>query len=242
MKQNLFLAFAFASMSWMASAQFTLETQEGDPIVDGQTVTYGTLDETSASLHFYVNNESTTDEIYMKVEFVSAVNYDGTNMQVCFGLCYDPVIVGVSYPPGTDVVIIQPGQHQDSVGDKFWNYNDGGGSPVEYVFRFYQVDGAGMEIGDDLSFTYRYDPDLGVNEATAVKANLASTIVKDQLVVQAQEDVQIQMFNIQGKLLVNQKLNAGTNNVNIASLPAQVYLVQIANEKGASQTVKVVKR
>ena len=62
-------SFCLASMSWW-HLQFTLETQEGDPIVDGQTVTLWDLGWNQCLSHFYVNNESTTDEIYMKVEFV----------------------------------------------------------------------------------------------------------------------------------------------------------------------------
>lgn len=239
MKRNLFLLFVLAS--WMVSAQFTLETTDGDPIVQDQVVTIGSLDEADAT-HFYVFNESTTDEIYMKVELVSAVNYDGTGMQVCFGLCYDPVMVGFPYPPGNDVVTIQPGEHQPSVGDKFWNYNDGGGSQIDYLFRFFQVDSNGDETGDELSFTYQYDPNLAIGENAAVKAQLAATIVHDQLVVEALEATNIQVFDIQGRLVLAQDLTAGINNVSVATLPAQMYLVQMTNERGASQTAKIVKR
>jgi len=240
MKRNLFLLFVLVTS--LASAQFTLETQDGDPIVEGQTVAYGTLDEATASLHFWVFNESTTDEIYMKVELVSATNYDETDMQVCFGLCYDPVLLNFPYPPGNDVVIIQPGEHQTSSGDKFWNYNDGGGSIIDYNFRFFQVDENGVETGDELNFTYRYDPNLGVNDNNIVNAQIASTMVKDLLVVDANEATKLQIFDIQGRAVLTQELSAGINNINVANLPSQLYLVQMSNDRGAKQTTKIVKR
>ncbi len=239
MKRNLFLLFVLATS--LVSAQFSLETQAGDPIIEGQTVTVGSLDE-AAAVYFYVYNESTTDEIYMKVELVSAVNYDGTNMQVCFGLCYDPILVGFPYPPGNDVVTIQPGEHQTSTGDKFWNYNDGGGNPIDYNFRFFQVDANGDPTGDELNFVFRYDPNLSVGENNVVKAALASTIVNDQLVVEALETATMKVYDIQGRVVLSKELVSGINNINVASLPSQVYLVQITNEKGANQTTKIVKR
>lgn len=237
MKRNLFLVFVFATV--MASAQFTVETHGGDPIVDGQTVTYGTL---NAELGFYVNNESATEEIYMRIEFVSAVNYDGVDMQLCFGLCYDPIAVGDIYPLGGGVVTILPGENQNQEGDKFLNYNDGGGNLIDYNFRFIQVDGGGNEIGEDLTFTYRYDPNLGLNDSNMLNAQIASTNVKDQLVVSAAEDIQIELFDIQGRRVVNQKLSSGTTNVNVSNLPAQMYVVKLTDNQGATQITKIVKR
>lgn len=237
MKRKLFLAFAFVTL--MASAQFTVETHGGDPIVDGQIITYGTL---NAELGFYVNNESTTDEIYMRIEFVSAVNYDGVDMQLCFGLCYDPIAVGDIYPLGGGVVTILPGENQNQEGDKFLNYNDGGGNLIDYNFRFIQVDGGLNEIGEDLTFTYRYDPSLGLNDNNLVSAQLIATNVKDQLLITASEEVQIELYDIQGRRVVSQKLTSGTNTVNVSNLPTQMYIVKLTNKQGASQITKIVKR
>jgi len=239
MKRNLFLLFAFATS--LVSAQFSLETTDGDPITEGQVVTVGTLT-ADAELKFYVYNESATDEIYMKVVLESAVNYDGTDFQICFGLCYDPVILGFPYPPGSEVVTIQPGEHQTSEGDKIWNYNDGGGNPIDYVIRFYQVDGNGDETGDQLTFTYRYDPNLSVGDNNSVKAQLASTVIKDQLVIQASEATRLQVYDIQGRMVLAKELTAGINTVSVASLPSQMYLVQLTNSRGANQIEKIVKQ
>lgn len=237
MKKIITLFCVFASLSTFA--QFTVESHDGDPIVDGQMVIAGAL---NSELKFYVNNESATDEIYMNIEFVSAINYDGTNMQLCFGLCYDPIAIGDIYPPGSEVVTIQPGQHQDSEGDKFLNYNDGGGNIIDYVFRFYQVDGSGNEIGDDLTFTYRYDPALSTNDYKQVNAKIASTVIRDVLTIEATEEASVVVYDIRGRVVSNQKLIVGTNTISMASLPSQVYLVQLTNDRGASQVVKIIKQ
>lgn len=238
MKKLITLFCAFASLATFA--QFNVETHDGDPIVDGQLIIAGALNN---ELPFYVNNESTTDEIYMKIEFVSAINYDGTNMQLCFGLCYDPLVEGVSYPPGNEVVTIQPGQNQNQEGDKFLNYNDGGGNIIDYVFRFYQVDApGGTQIGDDLTFTYRYDPALGVNESTIVNAKVVSTVVTDVLKVNATEEATAVVYDIRGRVVASSKLVNGNNTISVSNLPSQVYLVQITNAKGATQITKIVKQ
>ena len=163
-------------------------------------------------------------------------------MQLCFGLCYDPIAVGQNYPPGNEVVTIQPGQNQMEEGDKFLNYNDGGGNIIDYVFRFYQVDAGGNEIGDDLTFTYRYDPLLSTADNKLVKANIASTVVRDVLTIEATEEASVVVYDIRGRVVSNQKLIVGTNNISMASLPSQVYLVQLTNDRGASQAVKIVKQ
>lgn len=223
-------------------AQFNVETIDGDPIVDGDVVGFNQHTVEAAQLKFYVNNESTTDAINMKIEFVSAVNYNGTGMQVCFGLCYDPVSIGSVYPPGNDVVTIQPGQNQGIDEDKFWNFNDGGGNPVEYTFRFFQVDGSGNQIGEDLTFKYLYDESLSVASNNVVNAKIVSTIVSSNLTINALENTQLKIYDVLGRVVLNKNLSVGLNNINVSSLPAQLYIVQLTNNSGLSQAVKIIKK
>lgn len=224
------------------SAQFNVETHAGDPILDGDVVSFNQHTVEDAQLKFYVNNESTTDPINMKIEFVSAVNYTGVGMQLCFGLCYDPITEGATYPPGNDPIIIQPGQNQGIDGDKFWNFSDGGGSSIQYVFRFFQVDGTGNEIGEDLTFTYNFDPTLSVNEQSQVNARILSTIVTSDLVIEATENTKLQVYDILGSVVLSKNLTTGSNLINVSALPSQLYIVQLTNDRGVSQAIKIVKR
>ena len=158
------------------TAQFTVEDHDGNPIVDGDLVSYGVTTYPEASLDFFVNNTSATDDINMKIEFVSALNADGSQMELCFGLCYTGIIIGQVYPPGNEVITITPGG-QTLAGNHMYNADPGDGTHIiEYVFRFYQVDGSGNEIGTPMSMTYRYDPALGVNDIAKLDVAVKSTV------------------------------------------------------------------
>lgn len=226
--------------AFVANAQFSVATHAGDPITDGQTLTIGSAIAPSPSLDFYVTNENTTSNINMIVEFVSATNSDGSDLEICFNLCFTGVTVGQNYPIN-DSVEIEPGQTQPSSGDHFKHIPTGSPDPVTYVFRFYEVDGGGAEIGDDLTFTYVYDPSvLGVNENSIVNASIVSTMVNNTVEVNANEALTFTMFDIQGRIVNQTKLEQGVSRVNVADLAAQTYLVVLTNNKGASQTTKVI--
>ena len=227
---------------FVANAQFSVATHAGDPITDGQTITIGSSIAPEANLPFFVTNENTTNDINMRIEFVSANNSDGSDLEICFGLCYTGVTIGQNYPIN-DAVVIAPQQTQTSSGDHFKHLPTGGSDVVTYVFRFYEVDGAGNEIGDDLTFTYVYDPALlSIEEANAVNAAIISTMVNNTVEVNANEELIFTMYDIQGRIVSQQQLEQGLNQVNVADLAAQTYMVVLTNNKGASQTTKVIVR
>ena len=102
MKKNLLLLSLMFVGIFSMNAQFTVEDSEGNPIVDGEVVAYNVYTYPEASLDFFVNNTSGTDDIYTKIEFVSAVNADGSLMELCYGLCYTGITIGNSYPPNNE--------------------------------------------------------------------------------------------------------------------------------------------
>lgn len=230
---SLFTAVTFA--------QFSVETHEGDPILDGSTWTFNVYGLGIAELPFWVYNESTTDEIYMKIEFVSAVNGDGSGVQLCFGLCYVDLVFGASYPPGTEVVTIQPGENQGFPGDHIANFVDGGGNPIEYVFRYYQIDANGDQVGEDLTMTYRYDPTLGVGENAPAVA-LLQNLVTTQLKLRTQERMQLSLYDLQGKKVGQYNLSEGEQSVDLTHLSASMYMAVMQNDAGHQKTFKIVKR
>jgi hypothetical protein len=222
-------------------AQFSVETHDGDPILDGSVWSFNIYGLGIAELPFYVNNESTTEEIYMKIEFVSAVNGDGSGVQLCFGLCYVDLVFGASYPPGTELVTIQPGENQGFPGDHIANYVDGGGNPIEYVFRFYQSDANGTPTGEDLTMTYRYDPNLGVGDNAPAVA-LLQNLVTTQLKVRTQERLELSLYDLQGKKVGQFNLNEGDQSVDLTHLSAAMYMAVVQNDAGQQKTFKIVKR
>ncbi|NNJ81149.1 MAG: T9SS type A sorting domain-containing protein [Flavobacteriaceae bacterium] len=240
MKRNI-LVVLLLIVTTLAQAQFTVETHEGDPIVEGQTVFFNVVTYPEASLDFYVFNQG-TEPINMKVEFVSAVNTDGSGMEICFGECYTGTIPGTSYPID-DVVVIQPGSSQTSNGDHFYNSDPGNGTDaLEYAFRFYMVDAGGNEVGDDLTFNYVYDPLLGVNDVNILEASIFPTVTYSDVNVESKDAVAVSIYDVQGRLIKQTKLEAGTNTLNLSDLRSMIYLVQLTDEAGRKKTIKIVKR
>jgi hypothetical protein len=238
MKLNLlFLSALFVTLSM--NAQFTVEDDNGNVVADGTVITYGTLTYPEASFDFYVNNVSATDDIRMKIEFVSAVNADGSSMELCFGLCYTGITIGQSYPPNAEFVeILQGGQTLS--GNHMYNADPGNGSDIlEYTFRFYQIDTTGNEIGDPLTVIYKYNPLLSV-KTNELNVNLFSTSITDELVLSVDEELDLMVYDLQGRVVKSQKLEIGTQQINMSDLSSQVYLMHFQNNRGVSYTAKVV--
>ncbi|HET8837432.1 MAG TPA: T9SS type A sorting domain-containing protein [Flavobacteriaceae bacterium] len=232
-RKLLFVCAAFCAFG--LNAQFTVETVQGDPIENGDIFTYGELE---ASLEFFVYNTS-SDAINMQIEFVGATNSDGSDMELCFGLCYTTLNIGQSYP--SSPVIIQPGQHQDTTGDHFLNRDAGNGTDViTYEFRFYQLDDTGHEVGNSLTMYYQYDPLLAIDNVNKLDFTLFSTIVSDNLKIDNDQPLAVNIYNLEGKLVKSEQLSAGQNEIQVSDLAAQLYLFQFTDETGAQQIEKIV--
>lgn len=235
----LIICILLATVS--VNAQYTVEDSEGTLIQEGDMVVYGATTYPEASFDFYVNNTSTSEDIRMRIEFVGAVNADGSMMELCFGECYTSIIVGESYPVGLDVIVPPGGQTGE--GNHFYNADPGNGTDMlDYEFRFFQVDATGNEIGTSLSMIYRYDPALSVPDYEKLNVSIESTMVTDMLVVNVQEDVNVTIFDLQGKMVVFQKLNIGQQNIDVSHLSDQLYLVKFVNSEGASLVNKIIVR
>ncbi len=242
MKQKL-LFFSLLLLTLTVNAQFTVEDHDGNLISDNQVLQFNTVAPDPAAIYdFYVNNTSGTDPIRMKIEFVSAVNADGSLMELCFGLCYTGITIGSSYPPNADYVEIAPGG-QTLPGNHMANADPGNGTDVlEYVFRYYQIDMAGNEIGDDLTVTYQYDPLLSVNDFDSLKVNVFATSITNELVLTVEEELNLEVYNLQGKKVKSQRLDVGQQSIDMSDLSSQMYLLHFVNDRGVSQTTKIVVR
>lgn len=239
MKQKiLFLGILLASFS--LNAQYTVEDSDGNMILDGAVVAYNQITYPEGSLDFFVNNTSGTETIRMKIEFVDAINADGSLMELCFGLCYTGIVIGQSYPPNTDYVEILPGE-QTLPGNHMYNADPGNGTNVlDYIFRFYQIDAGGSEIGESLTMTYRYDPLLSVADVNGLDVNVFSNSTSNEVTVEAQEDLNLVIYDLQGRMVRSQKVNMGRSVINMSNLSSQMYVLHFANNRGISHTTKVV--
>lgn len=237
-KTLLLLSFFVGSLSM--NAQFTLEDGDGTLIPDGTILTFNTYDDADASWEFHVNNVSDTETIRTKIEFVSAVNADGSLLELCYGLCYTGISIGQILPAGNDYVEILPGE-QTGFGNHIYNSEPGNGTDtVEYVFRYFEINDAGAEIGEDLTITYVYDPLLGVNDLNQLDFKINSTVIIDELVINTQEELTLQVFDVLGKQRLLKELSIGEQRISMSHLNPQMYVLHITNKKGATQVVKVM--
>lgn len=237
MKKNLLIVLLFIGSISM-NAQFTVETHAGNPIVDGQIITVGELGEAS-TVPFYVFN-NTGAEINMKIKFVSAVNADGIDMEVCFGDCYSHIVIGESYPFGYSIQI-PANSHQGTDGDHFLNRHVGNGTDIQdYVFRFHQVDGVGNEIGTPLTMTYRYDPLLAASDFNKLDVSVYPTVTEGKLTVDTDETLELSIYDLQGRLVSTSEMTVGKNEIDMSNVASQMYLLHFKNEQGQSQITKII--
>jgi len=237
MKKNLLLLAMFI-VGMTMNAQFILKDHDGNVIQDGHVAEFGVAGYPGGSWDYFVHNPSTTEEIHMKALFESAVNTNGSFMEICFDLCYTGIVIGQVFPPGNSTVNIAPGGETGS-GNHLLNTYDGS-DIIEYVFKFYQVDGTGNEIGDAVRVTYIYNPTLGVGDHSELDVTIASTIISNEMIVKTIEELDMVVYNLQGKIVKSQKLEIGQQTVNMSGLSSQMYIVKFANNNGATKTTKII--
>ncbi len=242
MKLKLLFLTLIGSVA-IANAQYTVTNEDGDVLQNGDVLEYGTYGyDVGADYVFFVTNNNPTETIYSRLEFVSAINADGSLLEICYaGQCYTGIPVGFTAPAAPGVFPIGPGQSTPG-GDHILNGDPGDGVyTIDYICAFHQYEADGVtEIGTPLTFTYRYNPTLGVNENSVVKLKIQSTVISDQLVLNVNEPVSMLVYDLTGRVVKQGRFATGLQEVNMSDLSAQVYIIQFKNENGATQTTKIV--
>tara|TARA_B100000809_G_scaffold102674_1_gene101282 strand:+ start:22 stop:822 length:801 start_codon:yes stop_codon:yes gene_type:complete len=238
-KTLLLIAVLFAAFTMNAQNPYSVADQDGTEITEGMVVEFTSPNAAERSLDYYVTNNSAED-IYMRIEFVDAVNYDGTGFELCFGLCYYDLEVGESVPQAPQSVIIAAGSTTP-------DYNHFAATlpsseVQDYSFRFHQTDSEGNDIGNSLNFTYRYNPILGLEDFNELGVTLTSTVILNDMQVNTLEELDMVIYNLQGKLVNSQKVSVGNQLINMSNLSSQMYIVKFSNNEGVSKTIKIVKK
>ena len=244
MKIKLLLLSVLGSMA-IANAQYTIKDDNGVVLNDGDVIEFSTVDYPDASYDFFVTNDNPTDEIYSRVQLMSSENQsNATFEQLCYGTqCYYEIEMLQFVPPIDAAPVAIPVGHTTGLGNHFYNNDLGNGTnSVDYVFAFRQFeDVAGtIEIGTPLTFTYRYNPTMGVEGVSTVNISIQSTMVSDQLIMKVNEPVQMMMYDIQGRLVKQTQFESGNQVVNVSDLSSQTYIVQFKNNNGAVKTTKIM--
>jgi hypothetical protein len=240
--KKIVLLLAFLSFG-VSQAQMTVSIN-GVLVADNQVMSYNTTAYPQASLDFKVNNNSSSP-INVRIECLETLNSDGSGMELCFGnVCLSSVHHGTSYPSAP--VTIAPNSMDTGV-NHFYNTNlgDGQNYPMDFVFRFYQVDGVGQEVGNAITLTYRYTSTLGLenysNALSNIGVSLKSTTIHDQIEVNTTTAVQMEMYDLNGKTVAQKSLSAGNQFIDVSNLSAGTYILNFNTNAGQKATAKIIK-
>lgn len=247
MKKIYFLAVLILT-AWGTHAQFAVTTYDSSTmepngsINDGDVFAFNSTNYEASSIYFWIENNNAHD-IYVRIVYDEIINADGTDFEFCFGgLCIFTVEEGVLYPEEGGPLQISAGEQTVDF-DHFLNRNEGSDTfPIDYNIRIFEVDAGDTPNGNEISFTYRFDPTMSVDGFNSVQASVQNTVVQSQLGIVAQEAVQLQVFDLQGKIITQADLTTGHNSIELVGLHAGLYFGKLQNENGQSEVFKFVKK
>jgi len=227
-------------------SQITL-TSYGVPITDGSVLAKNQIGYPEAEILFRVrNNGTTTTNVWIECE--NLVNNTGSNFQLCFGEeCLPEVAEGIIYPT-TGSVTLAPNASNGNF-DHFLNDNAGSGTyPLDFVFRFFQTNQAtqgGTEFGNSILVTYRYDPNLTIDEVSQLETSgviVKSTLIENELVLDVLKSTSMAVYDLNGKVVYNSELNYGVQTIDFSNISSGVYVINFTNAEGNSSTKKIIKK
>jgi hypothetical protein len=172
-------------------------------------------------------------------------NTNGQMMEVCFGPdCYGTTAVGDVFPSSGSVNILTGGIDTSC---HLFN-NDLGIStsvPVDYVFKIYQINNFGTQIGTPFIFTYRYDATLSnttIVGQSSKSVTLKSTTVSNNLDFEVNLKSDFSIYDLSGKSVLTNDLDYGNQTVDVSNLTSGLYLINFVNENGDTSCVKFIKK
>lgn len=248
--KKIITLFLFTLLTVSVFGQFTVNSYDTSQnptgtIEDGDLYEFNNINYNDATIYFGVQNDN-AHSINIRIVYDEIINANGDLYEFCFGsLCIFAVEEGVWYPEEGGPVVIAPGEESPSDIDHFLNKNEGDGTnyPMDYIIKIFEVDNNDVPNGNELTFTYRYDPNMSISDFnSSVKATLQNTLVETQLNIVADEAVSLQLFDLQGKALNTYSLNTGTHKLDVSNLATGFYLAQITNEFGQKEVFKLIKK
>jgi len=232
-------------------SQFCFSQIEISRYPNGALITSGTVLASNvlnlqSEIGFKVRNiGSTTTNVWVRCQ--DLVNNNGTQFQLCFGAeCLDGVVVGQVYP--SVGVVLAPNETNGNF-DHFLNNNAGNAVfPLDFVFKFFQTNQAtqgGAEVGNSFIVTYRYNPNLSTDEINQLQTScviVKSTIVENELVLDVLKSTTMSIYDLNGKMVYNSKLNYGIQTIDVSDFSSGVYVINFTNAEGNSSNKKIIKK
>ena len=236
------LVTVLSLFSFLSFSQLTLKKLDGTVINNGDVLTFNHTEDPGNYLGLKIDNGYSSD-IYAKIQVISFPEGYGSNLQLCINpICVSNLLVGNSYPSDGSYI---PANSSNGDFDHFLNTNTGDGQTnLDYVFRVYSENQDSIEFGNSITFTYRYSPTLSnsdFNQLASAGIQLKSTVIKNNVDLKVIKPVVANIYDLNGKLIVNQSLVAGDNSIEASKLASGLYLLSLTNNEGEKVTVKIVK-
>ena len=242
MKKNYVLLLLFVSQ--LSISQISI-TSYGVPVTNGAVLAKNQIGYPQAEILFRVrNNGTTTTNVWAKCE--SLLNNNGSMFQFCFAdVCFAEVQQGVVYP--IQALTLTPGSSNGNF-DHFLNDNSGNGTyPLDFVFKFFQTNQAtqgGTEVGNAITFTYRFDPTLSTDEVDQLQTSgviVKSTVIDTELNLDVLKGTAMTIYDLNGKSVYGTNLEYGIQSIDFSNLSAGIYIISFTNEEGITSTKKIIK-
>jgi len=215
-------------------AQFTLLNNETrQQINDGDIITTNT---SGITTHLIATNTSNSD-IYLSLQVMNIINTNGTEMTYCFGIagggsCYPQMNNGETKNGGGSLA---PGAstgnadidftHTDNP-TNFPNY------PKDYVIKLYATaTNGGAQIGNAITFTYRYDPNANSINDIFSKDEFNVISFSGKLQITNKQSIKISLFDLTGKKVKSLELSAGVNEINTSNFIKGLYIISASNRQ-----------
>ncbi len=243
MKKTILLLVLFVSQ--LSVSQISLSSY-GVPVADGAVLAKNQIGYPAAEILFRVrNNGTTTTNVWGKCE--DLLNNNGTMFQFCFAdVCFSEVAEGLVYP--IEALTLAPSASNGNF-DHFLNDNAGNGTyPLDFVFRFFQTNQStqgGAEVGNSITVTYRYDPNLSNDEVNQLQNSgviVKSTVIENELTLDVLKGTSMTIYDLNGKSVYSTNLEYGIQSIDVSDLSSGVYVISFTNEEGNSSTKKIVKK
>ena len=242
MKKLNTILFCFVSM--VSFSQMTLKKLDGTIINNGDVFSFNVSTDPGADFEFVIGNTSASS-ITVKTKCVSMTNTNGASVVYCVQPnCINSLVVGNPFPSLGAVI---PAGGTNGNFDHFENLDTGTNTSlnVEYVFKFYQVDHSGIEIGTPISFTYRYNSaltDVNFESIKNIGVTLKSNLIESNIEVNVKNKTEMKLYNLRGELIRKEELVLGNQLIDISNLISNIYILNFKNDSGEEQSIKIVKK
>ncbi len=231
----------------LINAQITVLDGNGNVIEDESVFEFNTVDEgpwvenPESKLSFYIQN-NTSSQIEVKGAMVEIIGATGFGVQFCMGDCLNVVNENSVVPMGNATFSVGPNQ-TTGPGIYFWNLNSSS-DYASYKFKVYQADTSGNEIGTPIHMTYVYNANASVSDVNLQKLGVKvnNTLISNEFSFTTVSATTMELFDINGRNVVSQSFNEGTNLYNVSGLNAGIYIAKFTDKQGQTASIKIVKQ